>query len=115
MVVEFKPATSDHLSSFIPHIAVPNFVESLNGGWAGWVGGWAELGWAGLSRWAAWQAAGHQGRLAGSFAAAFHPRKSRQQRQQQAAAAVTCFALTLLAASPPALPLRYASLQTPQT
>ena len=40
MVVEFKPATSDHLSSFNPHIAVPNFVESLDGGWlAGWVGG----------------------------------------------------------------------------
>ena len=35
MVVEFKPATSDHLSPFIPHIAVPNFVESLEGGWAG--------------------------------------------------------------------------------
>ena len=55
MVVEFKPATSDHLSSFIPHIAVPNFVESLEGGWAGWAGrqlgrrsgNWAigQLGW----------------------------------------------------------------------
>ena len=47
MVVEFKPATSDHLSSFIPHIAVPNFVESLNGGWAGWVG-WEGRGVVGM-------------------------------------------------------------------
>ena len=39
MMVEFKPATSDHLSSFIPHIAVPNFVESLDGGRAGWTAG----------------------------------------------------------------------------
>jgi hypothetical protein len=91
MMAEFKPATSDHLSSFIPHIAVPNFVESLDGGRAGGLAG-RRAGWSP----AAADRCSHPSRdSAAVFSAAACP-------------APSCPA-------PPFLLCLYAALQTPQT